>query len=350
MPPIRSTVQQETIDLIDSLSRRQKDLQEFQIPRLRDYKGPLITQQQYAGEIRDDLEIFSKSLKELELLADDQDRERDRREITQRAKEFSEALTHIRKDARIAALTSKRAIDSMAQSAREELLRSSVMNEKKFDEKSGDAVMNASNNVTEALRRTIGLMQAELERSVLSAQMLEQSSANLKSTTTQHDTLSSLVNTSKHLIVALEKSDWLDRLLILGGLCFFILVVAFIFKRRVIDKSIRLVFWWTRFLPDFSGDAELLKAEEGSIIGAGTTAMTVAASALSAATSFLSQGTPITDPSKAVEEAMSTLAPQASVTATLSDVDDAIQTLLDSADIATETSSILEQNNHHEEL
>lgn len=35
-----------------------------------------------------------------------------------------------------------------------------------------DALINASNDVTEALRRTIGLMQGELERSVLSSQML----------------------------------------------------------------------------------------------------------------------------------------------------------------------------------
>lgn len=32
--------------------------------------------------------------------------------------------------------------------------------------------MKANNNVTEALQRTIGLMQAELERSVLSSQLL----------------------------------------------------------------------------------------------------------------------------------------------------------------------------------
>ena len=35
-----------------------------------------------------------------------------------------------------------------------------------------DALMAANNNVTEALRRTTALMQAELERSVLSQQML----------------------------------------------------------------------------------------------------------------------------------------------------------------------------------
>lgn len=37
---------------------------------------------------------------------------------------------------------------------------------------SEDALINANNDVTEALRRTVNLMQGELERSVLSTQML----------------------------------------------------------------------------------------------------------------------------------------------------------------------------------
>jgi hypothetical protein len=37
---------------------------------------------------------------------------------------------------------------------------------------SEDALMKANNDVTEALRRTVNLMQGELERSVLSTQML----------------------------------------------------------------------------------------------------------------------------------------------------------------------------------
>lgn len=37
---------------------------------------------------------------------------------------------------------------------------------------SEDALMKANNDVTEALRRTVDLMQGELERSVLSTQML----------------------------------------------------------------------------------------------------------------------------------------------------------------------------------
>lgn len=131
--------------------------------------------------------------------------------------------------------------------------------------------MDASNDVTEALQRTINLMQGELERSVLSVQMLgkyaspeyfisascnifslEESSANLHSTTTVYDTLNTLLDTSKHLIIALQKSDWMDRLLLLGALIFFFLVCLFILKQRVLNKTFRAAFWWTRFLPDFS--------------------------------------------------------------------------------------------------
>lgn len=89
-------------------------------------------------------------------------------------------------------LTSKRAIDAQNNSLREELLRSSAVKEKHtLNEKSPyvscfsylrpgqadcanseDPLMKANNDVTDALRRTMTLMQGELERSVLSTQML----------------------------------------------------------------------------------------------------------------------------------------------------------------------------------
>ena len=52
----------------------------------------------------------------------------------------------------------------------------------------------------------------------------DQSTASLKSASSTHDVLDSLMVTSKHLITALEKSDWLDRLLIVAALVFFVLV------------------------------------------------------------------------------------------------------------------------------
>ncbi|KAI0720714.1 Sec20-domain-containing protein [Cerioporus squamosus] len=216
MPPLPSAVDEETASTIASLERRQKDLIEFQIPRLRSCTGPLALQQQYAAEVRDDLDVFARQLESLDVAVEDQRTERARRELRQVVEEFQATLARLRKDTRAAVLASKRAIDAQQTSRREELLRSSAVREKQtLNEKvTEDAVMKANNDVTEALQRTIGLMQGELERSVLSTQLLESSTANLKSTSTTHDVLDSLMTTSKHLITALEKSDWLDRMLI----------------------------------------------------------------------------------------------------------------------------------------
>jgi protein transport protein SEC20 len=120
--------------------------------------------------------------------------------------------------------------------------------------------MKTNSNVTDALRRTVSLMQAELERSVLTTQILDSSTATLRSTSVQHDALNSVMSTSKQLITALEKSDWLDRILIISGFLFFLLVVLFILKQRIIDRGLKIAFWWTRFLPDFSSDEELFRS------------------------------------------------------------------------------------------
>lgn len=100
----------------------------------------------------------------------------------------------MRKESRGALLASKRTIDANKVSNREELLGSSAVREKQdlnekvtyvcisvirvlhlnlpFSLDREDALMEASNNVTEALQRTIALMQGELEKSVLSTQLL----------------------------------------------------------------------------------------------------------------------------------------------------------------------------------
>ncbi|OBZ67837.1 hypothetical protein A0H81_12415 [Grifola frondosa] len=234
MTPLPSTLDEETTSLIPSAQRRQKDMSDFQIPRA----DALATQRQLAAELREDLDVFA-------------------RQVELRTRRCS--LASLRKDARTALLTSKRAIDAKQLSKREELLRSSVLREKRtLNEKvTEDALMKANNDVTETLQRTIGLMQGELERSVLSTQLLDSSTAALRSTSSTHDVLGGLMVTSKHLITALERSDWLDRLVIVAGLAFFVLVVLFILKQRIVDRGVRIAFWWMRFIPEFSGDEAL---------------------------------------------------------------------------------------------
>ena len=60
MAPLPSTLSDELLTAIDSLRRRRTDLSEFQIPRLRNCTGPLATQQQYAAELREDLDTFAR--------------------------------------------------------------------------------------------------------------------------------------------------------------------------------------------------------------------------------------------------------------------------------------------------
>lgn len=54
----------------------------------------------------------------------------------------------------------------------------------------------------------------------------------------------SLLSTSSKLVKQLERADWYDRIIIISALLFFLLVVGFIVKRRVLDKAARGVGWW----------------------------------------------------------------------------------------------------------
>lgn len=120
--------------------------------------------------------------------------------------------------------------------------------------------MAASNDVTEALRRTTRLMQQELERSVLSTQMLrellfyhacgvlfidflhiEESSKTLRATSDSYVTMDGLMDVSQALVKALQRADWIDRIIIGLALGVFVLTAAYIVKRRVLDRSVFLV-------------------------------------------------------------------------------------------------------------
>ncbi|KAF4564648.1 hypothetical protein EYR40_010815 [Pleurotus pulmonarius] len=285
MPPIPIVYDEEVTQLLESTQRRQKDIADFQIPRLRTCDGPLVLQQRLFAELREDIDLYARELQSLELLVADQRSEKSRRDLQATVSDCQEILARLRRDSRGALLTSKKLLDSQSKSNREELLRSNVVSEKKDVNEAitEDKLIKANNDVTDALRRTMNLMQGELEQSVLTTQMLETSTASLRSTSTTHDTLTNLMGTSKHLITALEKADWLDRLLILAALSFFILVVLFILKKRIVDRGLRVAFWWTKFLPGRAQRASedvLGEAEKGhhtpSIIATSLATATVA--------------------------------------------------------------------------
>ncbi|KAG8965120.1 hypothetical protein FRC00_010456 [Tulasnella sp. 408] len=249
-----SSAYDEAVQVHDGLRRRLKDFQEHSIPNLRDCKGPLAFQQQLAAEIRDDMDIFNRELQRLEALVDDQLTEKDRLKAADWVEEMTAMIQHVKKDYRAALLTSKRSIDAQNKSYRDELLRSNVVTsgpKEPSNEKArgDDALMKATNDVTEAFRRTTNLMQQELERSVLTQQMFDESSRTLSATSDLYTSFGTLLNTSKSLIKALERSDTLDRLLIIASLLLFFTVVAWIVKKRVVDRGLGLAFWWIKYIP-----------------------------------------------------------------------------------------------------
>ena len=60
MPPLPTTFDDATNASIASIQRRQNDLREFQLPRLRGCSDSLTVQQQYAAELREDLETITR--------------------------------------------------------------------------------------------------------------------------------------------------------------------------------------------------------------------------------------------------------------------------------------------------
>ncbi|EUC54618.1 Sec20-domain protein [Rhizoctonia solani AG-3 Rhs1AP] len=245
MPPIASPLFIEAQTTHEGISRRLRDINKFQIPRLRECKGPLTLQQQFAAELRDDTEAITKRLEDFSTLAEDQERENERVQVGKWVSELYDELARLKSESRAALLASKRAIDNDARSRRDELLGSAALQEKRAAEAEAhkqrateDKLMAASDDVTEALRRTTRLMQQELERSVLSTQMLQESSNTLRSTTDVYASLDNLMDISQVLIKALQRADWMDRIIIGLSFSVFLLTMAYIVKKRVLDRVV----------------------------------------------------------------------------------------------------------------
>ncbi|KAJ3818934.1 Sec20-domain-containing protein [Lentinula raphanica] len=284
MPPLPSSFAPEATNLIDSIRRRGADISNVQLPRLRACPGPLSLHQKLSIELREDIDVFSRHIEDLDALVDDQRGRKNRRELKALVEEFKQTLGKLRKDYRAALLFSKRTIDTSSASNRAELLTSTVVRDARdVNEKATeDAVMQANNNVTEALQRTLNLMQGELERSVLTTQMLDSSMSTLRATSSTHDLLTGAMDASQQLITALQKSDRMDRLLIFFGLLCFFLSVSIVLKERLFDRSVRLAFWWTRFLP--SGSMKDLPDFTQSVASISGDALMAASSVFASAT------------------------------------------------------------------
>ncbi|BGO93612.1 Sec20 family protein [Rhodotorula toruloides NP11] len=251
-PPLPGAI----LDLTDSLLRRLQDLEDYRIPQLAQCRGPVTFHEELAAGVRAELAGCKRDIEELKLEVDDLDRARERAAGGEHVKQVQQRLDGCTKLYRQAVVTSKRQIDASAHLlAREELFASvsgrgspgpgspggSAQRGAGPNQTSDDALMSATSDVTEGLRRTLQLMQQEVDRSLVTNEMLQSQTQTMELTSTQYSTLSTLLHTSKTLITSLERADVLDRLLLFFAFTFFAAVCAYIFKKRVVDRGVRVV-------------------------------------------------------------------------------------------------------------
>src|ERR1700676_102379 len=127
--------------------------------------------------------------------------------------------------------------------------------------------------------------------------------------------MAAVMGTSKQLITALKKSDWLDRLLIITALVFFFLVTLFILKQRIVDRGLRIALWWTRLLP--TGDMDNLEKGGGVIGTAGVVVSTAMASASLTLAGFSRTGSDALDSSSTATVDATPSSPLSSVVASM---------------------------------
>ncbi|CAK9782526.1 Sec20-domain-containing protein [Cutaneotrichosporon oleaginosum] len=268
---------------IGPLQRRLNDVRAFQLPRLRTCASVAMARD-LAAEARSDLEAVRAALEEAHEEAENLPaREREAAVAAVTALEGEYAVTHA--EFRSALVAAKKA--SAAAARKHELLE--PLDEPRAEPAvvgGDDALQTKTNEVTDALRRTTQLLQTELERSVLSTQMLNESTTTMRSTQSLYDNYTALLSASGQLVRAIERADWWDRALIMAAFACFLLAVLWVVKQRVLDRVGGAAVWWV------GGSYKLLRMVGGGGVRDVATAggAAVAAGAASSAAAVAGKG------------------------------------------------------------
>ncbi|PWN21453.1 Sec20-domain-containing protein [Microstroma glucosiphilum] len=102
----------------------------------------------------------------------------------------------------------------------------------------GDESLLASEDLTSALRQTVGLLSDSLTQSAFSAELLEESTNSLSTLSFDYATFSDLVKNSGGILKSMERQDKIDALMLLGAYLFFAFCVGYILKVRIWDRGV----------------------------------------------------------------------------------------------------------------
>lgn len=185
--------------------------------------------------------------------------------------------------------------------------------------------MTASSDVTSALQRTVALMSSELEKSSYSSQLLDESSMTLQAATTEYQSFSDLVASSRQLIKSMERADLYDAALLLLSFAFFCGCILYILKVRIWDRGMGILGFlfrmgggsglWSaarsRSMGDVKEKLELAKqasSKAAAVAASSSAAIASAAAAASSAASLSSASAWSSSAKQAAQEAAKTTA------------------------------------------
>ncbi|EEP82790.1 conserved hypothetical protein [Uncinocarpus reesii 1704] len=205
-------------------------------------------------EMEDEMELLRVEVDELEAggsrKRENEDKEAERERILIMSRKLEADMKTIRTQFRKAQIQAKRNAEVAKQKERQLLFsrngEDGIPRTKASPKLTqDDLIVNASNDVTAALRRTHQLMQSELSRSQFAQQTLEQSTAALNSLSESYSNLDTLLASSRSLVSSLLRSQKSDTWYL--ETAFYILVgtIIWLLFRRIFYGPL----WWLLWLP-----------------------------------------------------------------------------------------------------
>ncbi|EPQ27259.1 uncharacterized protein PFL1_05182 [Pseudozyma flocculosa PF-1] len=233
-----------------SFLRSNREIHSFQLPRLHSCSTAAALAD-YESEVSASIDGLKRTLLDLELAIDDAETSRERDPLATIVRQLKTELETTRQATRKALIAARRNVEnSRTASAREGLKLAADSAKERTGGRGGgssgeDKLMTTSQDVTDALRRTVTLMSAELEKSALSSSLLEESSQTLTTLSSQYGSLSTLMANSAHIIKTMEREDLIGKGILAASMLFFLGCVAYILYVRLVSRGFGiLAFFW----------------------------------------------------------------------------------------------------------
>ncbi|KAJ5220271.1 hypothetical protein N7468_009475 [Penicillium chermesinum] len=184
--------------------------------------------------------------RKVSISAGEKDNEKER--VISLAERLEQDLKKTRSEFRNAQLQAKRQTELARRKERELLLSRSQPSERQRPSEKltqDDLVLNASSDVTAALRRTHQLLQAEVSRSKFAQETLEQSTAAISSLSESYSSLDTLLASSRSLASSLLRSQKSDTWYLETAFYILLGTIAWLVFRRILYGPL----WWLVWIP-----------------------------------------------------------------------------------------------------